>query len=176
MKSLGQPLTWQPVDLSSGSVTFQPGQRYAVLASVTTGRTLQEVVNYATGKGFSITYSCEPPCSRNQYPIDQWLTTLPSARSSERWIYAEGTFNGGSPWTVSQTDSFPKTLIASYALSNVFLAAPGSASQLAPATTPGSATGFPWGPVLAVGAVAGVLGASWWWMRRRHPQLRLVRR
>lgn len=171
---MADAMVWQAQDISGGTVTFQPGQRYAVLASVGTSRSLSEIENYLQGKGFLVTYGCEKvdgsqfACSsRDQYNIDAWLAGITAApRSGERWVYAEGNFQGTSPWSVDVTDGFPKTLIVTYSIANVFLAVAQAQGEQLPAepTTPASSSSsaLPWvaGGVLA--ATGLYLGYRWW--------------
>ena len=165
------PMQWSKQALGS-SFTFQPAQRYAVLASVATGTSLQTIENYVAGKGFTVTYACEPPggCTRDTYNVDTWLAGITAkARSGERWVYAEGNFTGSSPWSVSVTSSFPTTLVVTYSIADVFLAVPGPPAPIAaPAvTTPAGTASSGMGVVAAVGAATVVaVGAGWYFLRR----------
>jgi hypothetical protein len=167
-------LQWSKQSLGS-SFTFQPGQRYAVLASVATGTSLATITNYVAGKGFQVTYSCEPPsgCTRNTYNIDAWLTSITAAaRSGERWVYAEGNFTGSAPWTVAVTSSFPVTLVVTYSIADVFLAVSSTAPAapvVAPVATPAGSTSSPWATVAVVGGIAVVgAGVAWWTLSRKR--------
>jgi hypothetical protein len=169
-------VVWQPQSLASGSVSFAPGQRYAVLASVESGTSLATIQKYVAGKGFTITYLCEvvagspQACAnRDQYDIDTWLANITAKpRSGERWVYAEGNFTGSAPWEVTVTDSFPKTLVVTYSIASMFEAvardvvvAPGGGSlPVAPVTPPGSASSG--AGYVVVGAAAMAAGLLWW--------------
>jgi hypothetical protein len=92
-----------------GDFVFQPGERYAVLASVSKNFTVEQVVKYLAGKGFDVTYSWEQgddvrrTGTKPMYDVDAWLLTVePDARENHRWIYGEGNFDGAAPWTVGQ--------------------------------------------------------------------------
>jgi len=174
--------SWQKQTVGS-SFMFQPGQRYAVLASVGSGTSLATITSYVQGKGFQVTYSCEPPkgCTRDTYNVDTWLAGITaSARSGERWVYAEGNFTAKSPWTVDVTDSFPKTLVVTYSIADVFLAvttdAPDTpapsianpttfpvAQPTTPTTPPSSAA-----PIAAAVAGAAITAGVGWWLLARY--------
>ena len=132
---------WQPQDISKGSFTFEPGQRYAVLASVGQGTSLASIRAYVQKQGFEVTYLCEilvgsanACANRDQFNVDDWLKSITaSPRSGERWVYAEGNFTGSSPWQISTTDSFPKTIIVTYSIADVFEAV--AAPQVPEGTT-----------------------------------------
>jgi hypothetical protein len=121
---------------SGGDFVFQPGERYAVLASVSRNYSLAEVQSKAQGKGFTLTYSWEQgQPERGQYHIDSWLASLPAdATSNHRWLYAEGNFSDqAQAWTVGQDPPWPFTV---YHLADVFHAvdAPDQTSEVLPAT------------------------------------------
>lgn len=176
-------LVWQPQDISGGTVTFQPGQRYAVLASVGTGTSLQTITNYVQGKGFQVSYICEiaanspSACSkRDEFNIDTWLQQITAQpRSGERWVYAEGNFASSEAWSVPVTDSFPKTLIATYYIENLFEAVAAPPSVVAPGgkpvvlggqvvTPPGSSSSGV--EYVGIGIAVVAVGAGlWWWLR-----------
>jgi len=177
-------MTWDPQDISSGSFTFQPGTSYAILASVDNGKSTTDVTSYVQGKGFQVSYICEPPggCTRNEYNIDTWLAGITApARSGERWVYAEGQYTGTDPWTIPIVDSFPATLAVTYNIANIFMAvaAPAPDPNDNPVnpplpsepTTPiaVAATMSPW-VAAGIGAAVGVVGGLSWffWERYRH--------
>ena len=170
---------WQPQDISSGTVTFQPGQRYALLASVGSGTSLPTIQNYVQGKGFQVTYLCEivagsaGGCAkRDEYDVDAWLAQITAKpRSGERWVYAEGNFTGSAPWAVPVTDSFPKTLVVTYAISVAFEAVQSNTTSPTgqpiaeePVTPPSAPASTGW--VVAGVATAAALAGLFWWTRR----------
>jgi len=172
-------LVWQRQDISQEStITFDPGQRYAVLASVGTGTSLATIESYVQKQGFQVSYLCEivngsaGACTgRSTYDVDAWLAGITApARSGERWVYAEGDFTGSSPWSVDKTDSFPKTLVVSYSIADVFQAVPGvvtpggSVLSTTPLTPPAASNA----PYLAAGVGGLVLvGLGFWWVLKR---------
>ncbi len=175
-------MTWDPQDISSGSFTFQPGTSYAILASVDNGKSTTDVTSYVQGKGFQVSYICEPPggCTRNEYNIDTWLAGITApARSGERWVYAEGQYTGTDPWTIPIVDSFPATLAVTYNIANIFMAvaapAPGpNDNPVNPPlpsepTTPVAvaATMSPW-VAAGIGAAVGVVGGLSWFFWECH--------
>ena len=184
-------MTWDPQDISSGSFTFQPGTSYAILASVDNGKSTTDVTSYVQGKGFQVSYICEPPggCTRNEYNIDTWLSGITApARSGERWVYAEGDYTGTSPWAIPITDSFPATLAVTYSIANLFLAVaapptppnnnpnPPTPEPVLPSepTTPtvtSSAGVSPWVAV-GIGTLVGVAGGLLWFLWARHGHTR----
>ena len=166
--------TWQKQDLSSGKITFSPGARYAILASVDTSNSLTEIRQYVQKHGFSVTYICElaagspDACDkRQQYQVDQWLASISAPpRSGERWVYAEGDYGGAEPWTVSATYSFP--LVTHYSVADEFLAVPAESVPSAPTlpaepvvTPPAQPSSLGWVAALGVVGAAGAL--LWWW-------------
>lgn len=167
------PMQWSQQTIGS-DVTFSPGQRYAVLASVATGTSTATIQSYVQKKGFQVTYLCEPPggCTRDTYNIDTWLAGITAKpRSGERWVYAEGNFTGSSAWSVAASSSFPVTIVVTYSIADVFLAvaAPPSAAPapiVAPVSTPAAQSGSP-GLVVAGIATLAVAGgaAAWWYLR-----------
>lgn len=183
---LGDAMVLTAVDLSSGSLTFQPNTGYAVLASVGTGTSLATISGYVGKKSFEVSYICEPGsnCTRSQYDVDTWLSNLAAKpRSGERWVYAEGLFTGTSPWSVDVTDAFPKTLVATYSISNAFTVT-GTPTTPAPpsgdpnattptadlptvTTPPGTASSSAATGVVVAGSVVGLAAAIWWLARRR---------
>lgn len=81
-----------------GDFVFQPGERFAVLASVSRNYALAQVASTLQGKGFSVTYSWEQGSpTRDASPIDTWLSNLPpDPTSNHRWLYAEGDYQGSA--------------------------------------------------------------------------------
>lgn len=188
--ALGQApstMAWAAQDISSGSFTFQPGTRYAILASVDTSKSTADITSYVAGKGFQVSYICEPPggCTRNEYNIDTWLAGITAqARSGERWVYAEGDYTGTDTWNIPITDSFPATLAVTYSIADIFMAVavpPGPDNNPvdpplpSEPTTPiagSAATMSPW-VAAGIGAVVGIVGGLSWffWERHRAKQL-----
>lgn len=170
-------IVWQRQNISKeATISFAPGQRYAVLASVGTGTTLAAIQSYVENQSFHVTYLCEiaqgsaSACgSRDTYDVDAWLAGITAPpRSGERWVYAEGNFNGSAPWSVSKTDEFPKTLVVTYSVADIFEAVPGVATHggdvlsTTPLTPPGGAASAPY---IAAGIGGLVLvGLGFWWV------------
>jgi hypothetical protein len=141
--ALGQAppaLVWHSVAPSGGDYSFASGERYAVLASVSKNYSKQEVSDYLTAHGWTVTYAWEEgqAGARAAYPIDAWLDSLaPDVTSNHRWLYAEANRTGptvllgvSAPW--------PLTI---YQIANVFQAVPappGLADASAPAPFPSS--------------------------------------
>lgn len=174
-------MIWTQVQPQAGDFTFQPGQRYAALASVTTKGSLDTIKSKLAGKGFTVTYAWESGTpGRGTYCVDNWLAGLAAdTAGGERWVYFEADFAGAA--ADSESVDLSVLWIHVYHLSAVFQAVPddGSApdafdcapgqpnSAGAPALTTGSAPSkLPWvlGGVALVGAAA---AAAWWWRRRR---------
>lgn len=133
---------WSEIQPSGGDFTFQPGERYAVLASVSRDDTLATVQAKAEAKGFTVTYAWEQgQASRNLFAIDAWLAGLsPDPTSNHRWIYAEGNFGGAAPWSLGVDPPWPFTI---YHVQHVFQAV--DAPDVAPGTTP-TTPALPSGP------------------------------
>lgn len=125
---------WGEVQPAGGDFTFEPGQRYAILASVSKNYSLAEIMAKATSEGFSITYAWEQgQPSRGLYPIDDWLAgLLPDATSNHRWVWGEGNFQatcdssgectpiaGAKSWTLGVDPPWPLSI---YHLQHVFQA------------------------------------------------------
>ena len=105
-------MIWQAIQpATSGDYTVEQGQRYAVLASVSKGKTLQQVVDYLNGHGWSVTYSWEyGTATRDQYQIDTTLAALsPDPNGDHRWVYIEGDRTGGTD-TIGKKAPWPLTL------------------------------------------------------------------
>lgn len=163
---------WNTLASSGGDFTFQPGGRYAVLASVSKNYSLEEVEKYVEGKGFQVTYAWEQgQPTRATYPIDDWLAGLaPDTTDNHRWLYAEGDYNGVDPWTVGQDPPWPLSI---YHVSNVLVAvdapAPTSPSDtpVAPSiptstsSVPASSGLSPMGAAVAIFSVAVLAGVAW---------------
>lgn len=170
---------WSEVQAADGSFTFQPGGRYAVLASVSSGQSLDTIEKYVEGKGFHVTYAWETgQPSRATYYVDNWLQNLPAdTTSGQRWVYAEGDYDGVDPWTVGEDPSW----LASLALGHVYHVAHVFLSVDAPAPTtptdtptapdlPGTSSSEstdvgggigPWGVAAAVFSVGILVGTVW---------------
>ena len=157
---------WSEIHPAGGDFAFQPGSRYAVLASVSKNYSLSEVEHAAEGKGFSITYAWEQgDPSRATYAIDAWLASLkPDAIDNHRWIYAEGNFTGSSAWSLSVDPSWPLTL---YHVQHVLTAVdapdpatPGGApaAPVLPPTEQAAPSGSSSAVLLAVVGVLGAVG------------------
>jgi hypothetical protein len=125
---------WREIQPSSGDFTFEPGQRYAVLASVSKDYSLDEVKKKAESEGFDVTYTWEQgDPSRATYVIDNWLQQLaPDTTSNHRWLYAEGNFGGAKAWTVGQDPPWPFSM---YHVAHVFQAVD-AANPVTPTDTP----------------------------------------
>jgi hypothetical protein len=170
---------WSEVQASGGDFTLEPGGRYAVLASVSSGQSLDAITKYVEGKGFHVTYAWETgQPSRATYQIDNWLQNLPpDATGGQRWVYAEGDYDGVDPWTVGEDPSWLASLALGhfYHVSHVFLAVdapapttpsdtptapdlPGTSSSDSGNTNAGIG---PWGVAAAVFSVGILAGAIW---------------
>jgi hypothetical protein len=110
---------WSEIQPTSGAFVFEPGERYAVLASASLNYTLDQIAAKAASEGFTVTYKWETgQPSRATYAIDNWLASLaPDTTSNHRWVYAEGNFTGSSPWSLSQDPPWPFTM---YHVAHVF--------------------------------------------------------
>jgi hypothetical protein len=133
---------WSEIQPQSGGFTFQPGERYAVLADVSLNFTLEQIKNKAQSEGFDVTYAWETgDPNRATYQIDNWLASIPAdTTSNHRWVYAEGNFSGAAPWVLGAKAPWPLTI---YYVSHVFEAvdAPDQPdAPAAPALPPASAT------------------------------------
>lgn len=156
---------WSEVHATSGDFRFEPGQRYAVLASVSRNYSLSEIETKATGKGFSITYAWESGApGRGLYNIDAWLASLPAdTTSNHRWVYAEGNFGGAETWTLGQDPPWPFTV---YHVAEVFEAvdapeqAPAPALPTTVAAAPSGSGVF--GAVVTLFAILGAAGLGYW--------------
>lgn len=145
---------WTRLSPSGGDITFQPGQRYAVLASVSESYTLDDVMQAAGGKGFEITYAWET----GQAPRsgDTYLPGLAPPRSGDRWVYAEGNFKGQAAWSLGVHEPWFVPMHV-YTLDSVFLAE----DVAGPAPTQ-EAAAFPWGwAVVGALALAGLGWVAW---------------
>lgn len=129
-------MVWTQVGSQGQDVTMQPGQRYAVLASVSEDFTLAQIEAKAQAEGFAVSYAWEQgdPKRPADYNVDEWLAALaPDPTSNHRWVYGEGTFNGSSPWTLGGSAPWPLTV---YTLQASFQAVPAGS---APNAFPGGA-------------------------------------
>jgi hypothetical protein len=126
---------WSQIQPTGDAYAFQPGERYAVLASVSRNFTLDQIKAKAESQGFSVTYDWEQGSpSRGLYPIDDWLAGLPAdTTSNHRWVYAEGNFAGASAWSLSVDPPWPFTI---YHVEYVFQAVEAAADQPAPPHLP----------------------------------------
>ena len=150
---------WSQIQPTGDAFAFQPGERYAVLASVSRNYTLEQVKTKAESEGFAVTYDWEQGASsRGLYPIDDWLASLPAdTTGNHRWVYAEGNFGAASPWSLSVDPPWPFTI---YHVEYVFHAVEAAAQPGAPAAPvlpPAEATVAPagsgaWLPVLGIAA------------------------
>jgi len=122
------PAVWVEVQPQGGNFTFTPGQRYAVLASVTNKAELPDVAAKLTSKGFQVTYSWQSGApSRNQYCVDAWLGQLPADTvNGQRWVYIEANYQGAQPDVEEQayTAGIWPVLIDVYEIAHVFVATP----------------------------------------------------
>lgn len=174
---------WSETEPAGGDFTFEPGARYAVLASVSLNYSLAQVQNYVAGKGFQVTYAWETgQPSRATYAIDNWLDNLPPDTSgNHRWVYAEGDYDGTDPWKVGQDPPWPFTM---YHVAHVFQAVD-AADPVSPSDTPaaptlpsttsstGAATGLsPLGVAAAVFSVGILVGVIW--LNVRSPVLSMA--
>jgi len=123
---------WSEIQPSGGAYAFQPGERYAVLASVSLNYSLAQIQTKAESEGFQVSYAWETgQASRATYAIDSWLDALPSdTTSNHRWVYAEGNFTGTSPWSLSVDPPWPFTI---YHVEYVFQAVDAANQPGAPA-------------------------------------------
>jgi hypothetical protein len=147
--------TWSRIQPADGSYTFQPGQRYAVLASVSSDYSLDSIKEKATAQGFSITYAWE----QGQPATDPFVQNLaPDPIPNHRWIFAEGDFVAAGPWALgvdSPTILFVHTTI--WHIDSVFQATEGAAPEPTPTTA-----GLPWwGWGLALVGVGAVAWGAW---------------
>jgi hypothetical protein len=147
---------------SSANFTFQPGQRYAVLASASLNYSVDQIVQYVQGHGFQVTYSWEQgQPTRGQFQVDAWLASLPpDTTSNHRWVYGEGNFTGSAPWTIGQDPPWPLTIYHVAHLMEAVAAPPGSGGgQVLPSGTgcPSIPSRIPW----ALGGGAVGLGLGW---------------
>lgn len=126
---------WSEIHPAGDHYAFAPGERYAVLASVSRNFTLDQVKSKAESQGFTVTYDWEQGgASRGLYPIDDWLDALPrDTTSNHRWVYAEGNFDGAAPWSLSVDPPWPFTM---YHLEYVFQAVEAADQPGAPAEQP----------------------------------------
>lgn len=103
----------------SGDFVFEPGHRYAVLASVSLDYSLDRITAKAQSEGFQVTYAWQTgQASRATYQIDNWLDGLPAdTTSNHRWVYAEGNFEGSSAWSLGVDAPWPFSI---YHVAHVF--------------------------------------------------------
>lgn len=149
---------WSPIQPTGDAYAFEPGERYAVLASVSLNYTLSQIQAKAESEGFQVTYAWETgQASRDTYAIDQWLASLPAdTTSNHRWVYAEGNFSGSTPWSLSVDPPWPFTI---YHVEYVFQAVEGTPDQpptpLPHVTPPPASSGLGWVvPAVAVVVLA----------------------
>jgi len=177
---------WGEVQPSGGDFSFAPGARYAVLASASTGFTLEQIVGYAEGHGFAVTYSWETgQGSRATYQIDNWLDGLPpDTASGQRWIYLEANRTAADGLTVAQDPSWALGIVGvHYHISHVFQAVD-APDPVTPADTPAapalpssssssSSSGSDWGYwPLAIALIA--VGVGWGvWDLRHYQKVRI---
>lgn len=151
-------LVWKetPVD-SSDDYTFEAGRRYAVLASVSRNYSLDQVEQYMTANGWTMTYAWEQGTpTRNTYAIDTWLAQLAAdTTDNHRWIYGEAD-RVGPDWTKGQDAPWPFTI---YHIAHVFEAVPGAAPAPLP-TSSSSASDSKTGAVVAGVATLAALGIA----------------
>jgi hypothetical protein len=110
---------WSEIQPQGSDFAFEPGERYAVLASVSKNFTLAQIMAKAAAEGFTVTYAWEQgQSSRALYPIDDWLAGLsPDPTDNHRWVWGEGNFDGAAAWTVGVDAPWPLTI---YHLQHVF--------------------------------------------------------
>lgn len=168
---------WSEVQPTGGDFVFQPGERYAVLASASLNYTLDQIAAKAEEKGFSVTYKWETgQPSRATYAIDNWLDSLaPDTTSNHRWVYAEGNFTGSSPWSLSVDPPWPFTM---YHVAHVFEAvdAPDQPNEtpaapvLPPAASTVSSSPSSLGhDLFVIGCAVLIAGAAYYMGYRRVP-------
>lgn len=175
-------MVWTKVGAQGDDVAMQPGERYAVLASVSKNFSKDQVVAKAATYGFNVSYAWEAgdPKRPEDYNVDEWLASLPAdPNDSHRFMYGEGTFAGGSPWKLGGSAPWPLTI---YTLEDSFHAVPeGSAPDAFPGgggnpqgqggnnVAPSSDGGVPtW--LTVTGVVAGIVAsvvAVWAFLRGR---------
>jgi hypothetical protein len=98
--------------------TLEPGERYAVLASVSKNFDRGAILAKVTPHGLTPTYVWEqgdPVRSvegKPQFNVDVWIEGLPpDPRDNHRWVYGEGTMGAGAkPWRVPQDPPWPFTM------------------------------------------------------------------
>ena len=164
---------WSEIQPTSGDFVFKPGERYAVLASVSLNYSLDEIKTKAEAEGFQVTYAWQSgQASRATYAIDNWLAGLaPDTTSNHRWVYAEGDFAGSSPWSLGVDPPWPFSI---YHVAHVFEAvdAPDQPSGDAPAqpalpstsSSSSSSSGLSLGVVLFEVVVVAVAGGVGYWL------------
>lgn len=87
----------------SGNYLATPGNRYAVLLSVSSHATLDRVTSELAKEGFISTYSWQSgQPSRKQFIIDRWIETLPPPAQDTSWLYFELTYSGDMPKTLAR--------------------------------------------------------------------------
>lgn len=147
-------MPWSRLAPADGSYTFQPGARYAVLASVSLDYPLADIQAKAEAQGFQVTYAWQ----EGQPATDPYLLGLsPDPTPNHRWIFAEGNFTGQGPWSLgvdSPTILFVHTTI--WHIEAVFQAV--AAEAPAPAPSPVATQFPPW----AWAALALGVGAAAW--------------
>lgn len=153
---------WQEIQPVNGAFQISQGERYAILASVATGQSLDTIRGYLNGHGWSVTYLWEQgTATRGEYAVDDWLAGLPAdTASGERWVYGEANRTGADT-TIDVDKSFLWMTI--YHVAHAFLAVQAPAQPMLPTTSsPGpSSSGVPWLPV-AIGVAALAVGV-WLW-------------
>lgn len=150
---------WGEVQPTGSDFAFEPGQRYAVLASVSKNFTLAQIMAKATSEGFTVTYAWEQgQPSRGLYPIDDWLAGLaPDTTDNHRWVWGEGNFDGAQAWTVGVDPPWPLTI---YHLQHVFEAVDQPDTSTPPTLPTEAQCPPPAAGVSTTGAVLWTLGGA----------------
>lgn len=155
------PMVWKEIQPADDDYAFANGQRYAVLASVSSNYSLAAIEAKMKSLGFAVTYAWEQGTpTRGLYAIDTWLASLPAdATSNHRWVYGEADYAGAAT-TLGVDAPWPFTI---YHLAHVFEAVPappGSAPTIPTSTSSSSSSRT--GAVVTAGAVIlGLAGVAW---------------
>lgn len=155
---------WQEIQPVNGSFAISQGSRYAILASVASGQSLDTIRSYLTGHGWDVTYLWEEGTpTRGQYAVDDWLASLPAdTTSGQRWVYGEANRTGADT-TIDVDKGF--LWITIYHVAHAFVAMQTTAPQPelpSSSSSGGSSSGIPWTPIVIGLGVVGV--AVWLWL------------
>jgi hypothetical protein len=141
---------WTP--LPDGSdLSIQPGDAYAVVASVSTSHSKADIVSQLTGRGLTIYSYTEGPVANGYRPV----TLAATANKS-----------GSVPWA----PSFPASLVAHYRLQSAWVwVGVGSDRPEPPTETPETPSNPPRATASVVALGLGAVGALAWyiWGRTR---------